>query len=245
MTVKEKYAMFEDYLNDELTDVQRANFERRLEQDSVLLEELAFYRETRDAISARIKWEASKKPFMPTLEGLSKAYFKSDQRARLVSLPRRSLILQVMGAAAILLLIVLVWQPWQKDLYTRYAQHPRADLTERDASSNLSTGERAFNNNEYASALDAFTQHLTDEPGDADVLLFQGICYLELDKEDNAKQNFRQLFNSAQPYKDTGAWYLGLTFLKQNTIDSTAYYLSQIRESSEYYQNAQTLLKKL
>jgi len=245
MNAEEKYRLFDDYLKGALNDAQRADLERRLKEDSALKEDFELYTQAKNSITARLAWEASEKPFLQTLEGLSREHFKSDKGARLVSLPRRRLLLQVMGAAAILLLIMLVWQPWQKDLYARYAQHPWAELTERGSSKVLSEGARAFNDGEYQVALDTFASYLSDHPEDIEVLFYQGICYLELDKETEAKNNFRQLFRTKGPYRDAGAWYLGLAFMKELSFDSTKWYLEQIEPSSEYHRPARSLLKEL
>jgi tetratricopeptide (TPR) repeat protein len=240
MSAEEKYDLFEDYLNDALTDAQRTDFEQRLREDEVLSNEFALFNEMRTAISSRMAWETSEKPFVQTLDALSKEHFRES---KVVSFTRTRLF-QMVSAAAVILLLVLVLQPWQKDLYSRFAQHPRAELTARDGSGTLPTGARAFNNKEYEVALDAFTQHLAKEPQDIEVRLYQGICYLELDRAEEAKHNFRELLKSSAS-KDIGAWYMGLSHLKQKNIDSTSWYLNQISEASEYYSKASRLLKKL
>ena len=87
--------------------------------------------------------------------------------------------------------------------------------------------------------------YLQQHPDDAEVLFYQGICYLETGHTSDAKQNFRQLYDADPLLKNAAAWYLGLTFVKEQTYDSTRFYLDQLAPTSEYAAPSRKLLKAL
>ncbi len=246
MNAEEKYTFFDAFLDGTLSDPQREAFEKRLKESSALRDEFALYREAREAITARMQWESSAAPFLETLNAFSSTHFKAKPRARIRTLAHRRWSIRAAGAAAAVLLIVIVWQPWQRDLYTRFAHHPRAELTDRSGDArDLIDGERAYNQQDYAAAAAAFGRYLEASPADSDVLFYRGISLLELGQTDAALQHFRRLFDTDTHYRDAGAWYLGLTYLRREQRDSTAWYLSRLRGSSEYSTEARRLLRKL
>jgi tetratricopeptide (TPR) repeat protein len=247
MTVEETYEAFDAYLNGTIDDATRRDLERFLKENTALRKEFELYRDARQAVTARVQWESSAQPFLETLGELSKKHFKSGKTggAVLISMPHRRLMLRLVSVAAVLLLLILIWQPWERDLYTRYAHHPMAEFTDRSTSRILTDGAQAFNMKDYTPALTAFTQYLVEHPEDIEVHLYQAICYLELGREEEAKQIFRDLYRGPPVFQDTGAWYLGLTFLKQEQPDSARWYLNTIREGSEYWERARKVVRKM
>ena len=87
---------------------------------------------------------------------------------------------------------------------------------------------------------------------DPEILLFAGICYLEMGGTDKAKANFEQIYNSTAINRYEGAWYLALTYLYEaessdtkDNYDKIIDLLEEIPEGDSYYSKAQSLLGEL
>lgn len=243
MTAEEKYTAFDAYIAGTIDDPTRRDLERRMKENSALREEFEIYRAARQSVIARSQWESEAQPFLGTLQELSKTHFPAQRGgAQIISLAQRRLVLRLVSAAAILLLIVMIWQPWQQDLYTRYARHPQAAFAARSGAGMLSASQQAFNARDFAAAREGFGRYLAENPDDLEVVMFYGISALELEEYNIAQQQFHTLRTSPS-FSDEGTWYLALTFLKSGTPDSTRFYLHDINRTSPRYRDAQRLLR--
>ena len=75
--------------------------------------------------------------------------------------------------------------------------------------------------------------------------LAEGICNLETEKYEQAKNIFNNIANSQSAYKDAGLWYQALTALKQKDNNGCSNLLKMIPATSVYSTKAKALLEKL
>lgn len=161
------------------------------------------------------------------------------------------------GAAASLVLLVALsynvitnQSGSSEELYAQYGDiTDLPSLTLRsDGDKLLSEAEQLFHNKEYLGALNSL--ELYDEkynnPPVIDILLYKGVCHLELGEFNKAKSMFNLLKNSNSLDKNKAYWYLALTNLKQKDIATTKKMLNIVVDNTYYnHIKAHQLLSKL
>ncbi len=129
--------------------------------------------------------------------------------------------------------------------YTDYTHKPM-NVSVKGNSETLEKVQKLFNDKDYETA----NTHLSRLAGyyvkNAEVQLYYGITFLELDQYPLAIVTFDKILR----YKDSGfvddaQWYLALVALKQNDFDTCKSYLEQIPEDSNFHEKASELLANL
>jgi hypothetical protein len=237
--------MTEKYLDGQLAEAELEQFQARLERDPQLREDIRLYAEVRSSMQARLGSEAEEQNLRRTLKTMNEKYTERQREIRQRHIGIRKLWIAAASVAAVLILALIIWWPWRSNLYEKFARHPIAELAERDANGPLTQAENAYNNGDYSAAVTALNECLKLYPDDPELILLQGISFLEQDSIDQAIGNFRRLYSSDTEYADDGAWYLALTFLKTETLDSTSHYLSRLDLSSPLYEESIKLKRRL
>lgn len=247
--MNELYDIIDRYLGGELQGKELSDFERRMQTDAEFAGEVELYKRLKGSLSAKFKYVAEELALEKTLQNMGSEYFSEKEKpsARVVPLSRRRWLAVASAAAAMIAL--LIWQPWQQSLYKQYAHHPIAELIEKGASAevDLSEAEDAFNKKDYKTALPIFRQYLQEEENkeDIEVLIFSGICQLELGEYEEAQSVFNLIYQGKSAYKSEGVWYLALLALKRDDINKSRQYLLLIPEDSDRFQEAQRLLSAI
>lgn len=238
-------ARIDRYLSGDMEVGEKQAFESELASDPALAEELALQRDMAVFLQRKDRRSALKEQ----LKGLGNEYFKQPKEpAKVVSLPRRRLLWTVAASAAVVLALIVAWQfLFNPSLYDQYARYPALALAEKstDGPMDWSRAEEAFNTGDYATAETLLAQYLDQFPGDQLALLYLGICRMELDRLDEARQIFRGLATADASIKDYADWYLALSFLKSGDKASCLEVLQQISPSSSLYGKSRELTKEL
>lgn len=237
------------YLDNELSAEERAAFEKRLASEPPLVAEMDLLKEAQSHIAFQLKEEQAIADFQSHLQ---KA-MQEDLQDKPPSFIKRYGLYITIAAAAIALLIIF-WPGGSESLYRQYAQHPQLALTERstDSEALASDATEKFNAGQYATAFDLLNDYNNYHPNDPEIILFQGICLLEMGQAESAITYFNQLHESKVINRYEGTWYLALTYLyiseqeaKQTNLDRVVSLLEEIPQNSEYYEEAQALLGEL
>ncbi len=231
------------YLSGTMDAAEKQNFEAELENNAQLAEDLALQRDMAHFLSKRDSRSALK----TQLNTIGSEYFLSQQAepGKVVRMPLRRLLGIVAAAAAVVLL--LVWQFWNgPSLYDTFAQHPPLALTEKSAGgTDWSITERAFKAQDYVSAEKQLLQYLELHPDDLQARLYLGICKMELNKTDEAKEIFLSFKDADASMRDFADWNLALNYLKAGQTASCREVLSRIEPTSSYFGSAKQLLNRL
>ena len=129
--------------------------------------------------------------------------------------------------------------------YADYTHKPM-NISVKGNSETLEKVQKLFNDKDYETANMHLSRVAEYYIKNAEVQLYYGITFLELEQYPLAKVTFDKILR----YKDSGfvddaQWYLALMALKQNDTAACKIYLEQIPEDSNYYENASDLLSRL
>lgn len=250
----ELYAKIEDYLDNNLSDMERQAFESDLRADPALASAFNTVKEARGRLGKLWSEEDADTALQRTLQQLGRKHFSASTQqsekkssAKIVRMPRAILAI----AAAIALLIVgwlFLRPPGQEQLYSQYREFPEADFTLRGAPTiegALQQGADAFNQKDYQAALQSFQVALRLKPEELEIRFFIGLCQLELKQYAAAVTSFQQISTTQNAWAGEAQWYLALSYLRQNQREACADALKQIGENSAHYSEAQQLLDNL
>jgi tetratricopeptide (TPR) repeat protein len=236
-------ARIDRYLNGEMEAGEKRAFEAELATNAQLAEDLALQRD----MDAFLRRKAGREALKSQLRDMSGSYFQTEKKAsKIVGIPRRRLFWAA-GIAAAAALAFFVLRPLAlSPSYERYAQFPQLALAEKSAGTrDWSEAETAFNEGNYAAAEPMLEAYLEAFPGDRQAQLFLGICKMELDRHEEAREIFRGFADADPSLRDYAGWYLALSFLKTKDIDSCRAALKDIPASSGFYEEAGELLRRL
>lgn len=130
---------------------------------------------------------------------------------------------------------------------TFYDPFPNYEWNEdRDgvAMGSRNTGYQAYDNGEFEKAEQLLLEHQAQQPDDANVWLYIGLCRLEQDKNESALEAFRKVQSMKSPdYIGTAQWYEALTFVRMRDYDVAGGMLDSIHHSqSDYSAKAKEVL---
>lgn len=130
--------------------------------------------------------------------------------------------------------------------YADYNTHKPMNISVEGNSETLEKVQKLFNDKDYETANTHLSRVAEYYIKNAEVQLYYGITFLELEQYPLAKVTFDKILR----YKDSGfvddaQWYLALMALKQNDTATCKSYLEQIPEDSNYHTQASDLLSRL
>ena len=243
-------ARIDRYLNGAMNAAEQAAFEAEVEADPSLATDLALQRD----MSLFLQRKDRRAALQQELGNLGKDYFQTTATtatepptAKIVPIGRARLRWLTVAAAAAVLLI-LVW-PWltSPSLYEQYAQHPPLALIEKsaDAPVDWSQTETAFNTGDCKTASAQLEEYLAQYPEDQLARLYLGICRIELDEGEAARELFSSLLTADVSIRDYAEWYLALSYLRAGEREACRAVLQDIAPASTLYARAQELLERL
>ena len=262
------YEQIERYIEGKLEGEALAEFEAKLLVDKDLVEEVALYKDVNMTLTSVYAYEHEDAELTETFNQLGKKYFTKStatiketdstkikqDNTKVVQLDPTSTkktkkqwsgfrwLRPVVGLAAAALIALLIWQPWQGSLVDSYYQPYALNIKERSGDEEaLAKAEKAYQSGDYAAALPAFEQH----PTNIEIQLAKGNAEYNLGKLDAAATTFQRIASGNSIYKSIANWYLALTYLKSGKTEQAKLILQKTPNSSEYYEQAQQLLKKI
>ena len=148
----------------------------------------------------------------------------------------------VLSFAFIILLVSCADSP---PSYADYTHKPMEIKVDGDTKT-LDKAQKLFNEKDYQTA----NTHLARLAGyytkNAEVQLYFGITFLELDQYPLAHITFdKVLLYKDSGFVDDAQWYLALMALKQNDLETCKTHLKLIVKDTDRYEQASGLLKKL
>jgi len=91
----------------------------------------------------------------------------------------------------------------------------------------------------YKEASELFEQHVNRKKENAALIFYKGISQLKSGKEKQAEENLRYILNNKESeFRQEAQWYMALTYLKVNEIESARETLKKISETTGHpYKN--------
>ncbi|MEO8237072.1 MAG: tetratricopeptide repeat protein [Flavobacterium sp.] len=238
---EEKYILFDQYLQNEMTIEDKKNFERQLAEDKSFASSFETFREMHSQLANRFGIEEEREAFKSNLKTISKAHFKSSE-AKVIKL--KPWYVAVAASVAVLMGIFFLNQNSNPN-FEDFNQQEQAYFAERgDVNTALKQAETAFNAKDYKKAIPFFETILKDNKS-AEIQYFYGISLLETNQFSKAEAVFNQLKSGTSLYKDKAAWSLALSKLKQKDYKACKEILLMIPSDFENYDDVKKLLKEL
>lgn len=238
---EERYLLFDQYLQDELTIDEKANFEKQIAEDSGFAAEFGAFKTAQQQLENKFGIAAEREVFKENLMKISDKHFHKNKSKVIALRPWNYAV-----AASVVILVGLFFFNYSKNpVYEDFSQHEQAYFTERgQANAALKQAETAFNAQEYKTAIPLFEKTLKKSKT-PEIQLFYGISLLEENQYQKAETVFEELRSGTSVYKDKATWNLALCKLKQKDYAGCKKILLTIPQDYEDYIAVQLLLKDL
>lgn len=232
-----------NYVDGEMTLQEQQEFELLLQNDAELRAYVTQYTQATAALKANLLPDAKLNELKHTLGGLNNQYFKTD--AKVVSFKQYARWLS--GVAAILILALVVFNPWQKSLYEQYVTATSMSVTERGSGTqtNLKKAAEYYNKKEFTEAEKLLATAYAADPKNSLAAYYYGITLIENGQEAKARQILEQLYNGESAFKYDAAYYVALSYVKQKDNANAKKWLKNIPQGASNYAKAKELEEKL
>lgn len=238
------------YLDEEMTEIERLEFEMKINESEVLQQRIADYRSITEGIrryGEQENWQQIRQ-----LEAEAQAIeAKSYQHP----VPTKWLL---RGAAASLLILMIAFPVyWQQDhrryarLFNEHFQPYQALGGATRGSSNdgfvLPEAFEAYYEKDYPQAIELFTQASTQEDRPY-VWLYLGNAYLSDKQPEEAVKALKQVLTYPDLDRRTEQrthWYLGLAYLKLNNESGAHRHFTLLEDTEDYGPQAKDILKSI
>lgn len=222
----------------EITD-----FELSLKTDAELEKLLSSYQNINQTLKLHLAPDAIDQQFKATLAGFNNTYFAPQ--AKIIDFKSR--LKWLSGVAAILIMGLLLWAPWHNNLYNQYAGNSQMLVTERSATAqnSLDVAANFFNQKNYAAAKPLLAKLYQQQPQNAMVSYYYGLTLLETEQSATARTILTKIYNSQTAFKYDAAYYIALSYLKENNKADCKLWLQKIPEGTSHYKMAKELILDL
>lgn len=231
------------YVEGDLDEAERLEFENLLTQDEELKQYLADYYDIHSSLQMKLADDGDRNALIEMLQGLNEEHFSSAQ-PKVVKLS--SYLTWISSAAAVLIIGLFIWSPWKGDLYEQFNNIPQMNVAERGAEiSDLDKAATLFNAQKYNQAKAALAKLNTADPKNAMVAYYYGVSLIETNEIAKGRLLLEDLFRGQSVYKHDAAYTLAMSYLKEDKKEDAKFWLEKISDGAVQYENARTLLKKL
>jgi len=231
------------YVEGDLNEAERLEFENFLTEDEELKQYLADYYDIHSSLKMELADDAGRDELLNTLQNLNNEHFTAVQ-PKVVKLS--SYLKWVSGVAAVLVLGMLVWEPWKGDLYEQFNATPQMNVTERGAEkTDLDEAATLFNTHKYNDAKIAMAKLNSIDPQNAMVAYYYGVSLMKTNEVAKGRLLLEDLFKGESVYKYDAAYAVAMSYLKEDRKADTKFWLQKIPDGAVQFEKAQKLLKKL
>lgn len=238
---EERYILFDQYLQGELTVDERANLEKQLAEDPELASALESFKEMHFQLENKFGQEQDREIFKANLSRISDKYFNKN-KGKVASLKSWY---YVAAASAVILFGLFFFDYNENPSFDDYNHPESAYFTERGVSEEtLKQAEDNFNGKRYAKAIPLF-EAILKENTSPEIQYFYGISLVEESQYDKADTIFKELQAGNSAYKEKAKWNLALSKLKQKDYKACKEILQTISQDYEDYDEVEQLLDEL
>ena len=206
----------------------------------------------RDAVqeAALAKWTVHAYANQEEMKALNELYDDNARQAKVVDLLSYRWM-AVAAAVALLLVAYFLFKPApvknMEQIIAAYYEVPASpDIMAIDTEEALRKADKAFNDEDWQAAIDAYGQIHEDSISSfqlSRIALFKGISHLELGNWEDAENSL----NAAEQHPEQSQWYLALLSLKRGDQEKAKERLEAIRSNTDHYYagKAASLLEEL
>nr|WP_294785146.1 CDC27 family protein [uncultured Flavobacterium sp.] len=238
---EERYILFDQYLQGEVTVDEKSNFEKQLIEDPELASAFESFKEMHFQLENKFGHEQEREVFKENLTRISDNYF-NDKETKVVSFKPWYLAV----AASVAIMFGLFFFDYNHYPNFEDYNHPEsAYFTERGVSEEtLKKAEDDFNVKRYDTAIPLF-EAILKENNSLEIQYFYAISLMQVDKFVKAETIFKQLEEGNSVYKEKAKWNMALSKLKQGKYQECKEILQTISQDFEDYDDVERLLEEL
>lgn len=237
---EERYILFNQYLENDLSAKEKSNFEKQLSEDQEFGASFEIFKELNSHLENKFGNEKDLNAFKKNLKLISKEHFKTKKAKVVLFKPWQYAI-----AASVFVLVGLFFFQNINPNFDDYNNPEMAYFTERgDVNENLKSAQNAFNTKNYKAAIPYF-EAILKENKSQEIQFFFAVSLLEDNQFQKAESNLTEIKSGTSIYKNKATWYLALSKLKQKEYKSCKKILSTIPDDYEDYDQVQQLLNEL
>jgi tetratricopeptide (TPR) repeat protein len=247
------YDIISQYLAGELVGEELIAFEKKLQTNTALANEVQLYKTIETELYDSLKNKLEKENLTATLTTLGNAHFKKNE-AKVVAINKRWWYAAAAVAAAVILFFILMpnktkTEPFNNEtLFAGYVAKSVDELSFGQRGKNDSLLIKAaslYNKKEYATVLPILENEIADNPNETQLILATGVCYMQTGQYNFAINFFDQIANGKTAFASKAQWYKALVLLKQNKLADCKLALQQIPNNADDYASTVELLKKI
>jgi tetratricopeptide (TPR) repeat protein len=249
MKTRDLHFYLERYLNEEMSEAERIWFEKELEGNDSLQQELRLRRATNDILARSDEMTLRMK-----LAGIEQE-FHHDRRK--VPAYRKSLRYIAVAVIAIMVAggIYLPNRTLSHDtLFERYYYLP--PTAEQSVSRSLGASSsdhhfmmaiNSYNSEDYQSAIDYFLTYTEENESSPGITMMLGNSFMEISEYGKAGDSYERVIDHDNNlYIEDANWMLGLCYLKTGEVALARMKMTAIAEShSRYRKDAAAILRRL
>ncbi|MFP5081118.1 hypothetical protein [Pedobacter sp. JCM 36344] len=155
--------------------------------------------------------------------------------------------IKYVSIAAVLIVGLLIWSSWSSGLYEKYAISRQMSVAERgnDSEVNISKGAKYFNSQKYHEAKRVLQSEYRLNPQNLFLAYYFAITLVETGKEYEARTIFMSLYKGESAFKYDAAYYVALSFLKEDNKPATIEWLKKVPEGTANASKAKELIAEL
>jgi tetratricopeptide (TPR) repeat protein len=246
----EHFEEIEKYLNGELSDQEKIDFERQLSTDSEIRKNLNLLMEVNEYIDNRddeLKMQMTVKEIIQRRGKQRQSIFQKYVFSSIWTKAATIIILiGFIGMSAIIL-----ESSKNQRIFNKYYNHYEfSDVvrSENGTASNetLNKALHEYTIGNYELALTYFEKLEISEKEQVVSQFLQAISYIEIEQANKAIILLEKLSKYDHMYHETIVWYLGLCYLKIDNIDKAQPVFSQLSSYNNYYsEQASSILNRL
>ncbi|WP_289664412.1 CDC27 family protein [Flavobacterium panacagri] len=238
---EERYILFDQYLQGELTVDEKSNLEKQLTEDPELASAFESFKEMHFQLDNKFGIETEREAFKENLNRISDKYFQK-KKTKVVSLKPWYFA----AVASVAIMFGLFFFDYKHYPNFEDYNHPEsAYFTERGVSEEtLKKAEDNFNGKRYEKAIPLF-EAILKENNSEEIKYFYGVSLLQVGKYVKAETIFKELEAGNSVYKEKAKWNLALSKLKQGKYKECQEILQTISQDFEDYDDVEQLLEEL
>lgn len=237
---EERYILFDQYLEGELTIDQKNDFEKQLAEDAEFASEFETFKSVQLQLQNKFGFEAEREAFKENLHQIGEEHF--NKKPKVIGLKPWYFAV----AASVAVMFGLFFFNYnQNPAFADYNHPEQASFAERGSEDGpLKNAEKEFNAKRYSLAIPHFEAVLA-KGKTPEIQYYYGVSLLEQSQYLKAEAVFNELSAGNSAYKEKAKWYLALSKLKQRDYEGCKKILQTISQDYEDYDEVQLLLSDL
>jgi hypothetical protein len=241
--IEDKILLTARYAEGDLTESEHAAFEERLQEDVELKQHLADYHHIHQSLKIALGTDKAAEVFRETLKGFNKEFFVTEPK----TISFKPYVKWFGAAAAVLVIGLMLWAPWNVNLYNQYAGDHQMLVAERglEQETDLDRAAAFYNEKKFVEAQSILGDLATKDPNNTMVKYYYGQTLIETDALTKAREVLQGIYKGESVFKYDAAYAIAMSYLKVNQKVECKIWLQKIPSGTTNYQKAKDLIEKL